>query len=297
MWVWTRALQLLRGIGFLLVSLVGLRTFDLYATERPYFIVYSHSLEEPGDLELAWSPLLGFPKAADDFVSSTFELEYGLKGWWTTEFYLDSQTTHGQSTLFTGYRWENRFRPLMREHWINPVLYFEFESLNGADKTMREVVGFDSAADKAFSNDELRMEHEHEMETKLILSSYFKGWNLSENILAVKNLSNEPWEFGYALGAGRPLALAASPRPCNLCAENLNLGIELYGGLGDRYNFGLSGTSHYLAPTLTWSLPNGIGLQVSPTFGLTSSSYPFLLRFGLSYELHGFGSSVRNLFR
>jgi hypothetical protein len=37
---------------------------------------------------------------------------------------------------FTGTRWENRFRPLLHEHWINPVLYVEFENTSGADKTL-----------------------------------------------------------------------------------------------------------------------------------------------------------------
>ena len=38
------------------------------------------------------------------------------------------------STIFTGYRWENRFRPLLREHWINPVLYIEFENIKALTK-------------------------------------------------------------------------------------------------------------------------------------------------------------------
>jgi len=54
------------------------------------------------------------------------------------ELYLDGQSTSKESTVFTGYRWENRFRPLLREHWINPVLYVEFENINGADKTPRD---------------------------------------------------------------------------------------------------------------------------------------------------------------
>jgi len=43
------------------------------------------------------------------------------------------------------------------------------------------------------SNAEARKEHIHEIELKLILSSTFKGWNLTENTLAAKNLSNSPW--------------------------------------------------------------------------------------------------------
>jgi hypothetical protein len=280
-----------RSLIFLLLPL------SLAAGERSYFVTYNHNLEEPGNLELSINPLLSFSEPAPGFIASWMEIEYGVRGWWTTELYLDGQKTMGDSTVFTGYRWENRFRPLMREHWLNPVLYFEFEDLNGADKTLLDVVGFDSKNDHAGRNDELRAEREHEIETRLILSSSLRGWNISENFLAVKNLSGEPWEFGYAVGASRPLAMAASPRACLICRENFLAGIELYGGLGDRYNPGLSGTSHYLAPSLAWELPNGLTLRVSPTWGLTQNSYRFLLRFGVSYELAGFGSRLKNFFR
>ena len=261
--------------------------------DGPYFLTYSHNMEEPGNLEISFDQVLGNPQHGNAFLGSNMELEYGLKGWWTTELYLDGQSTSNQSTLFTGYRWENRFRPLMREHWINPVLYVEFESINGADKTLREIVGHDGIEDLLEPNAEARREHLHELETKLILSSNFKGWNFSENIIAEKNLSNEPWEFGYALGVSRPLALAASAKRCSWCRENLLAGLELYGGLGTRHEFGLHDTSHYLAPTLAWQLPNGTVLSVSPGFGLNSNSAGFLLRFSVSYEVEQFARMFR----
>ena len=62
------------------------------------------------------------PPDGNRFIGSNVEFEFGATAWWTTEFYLDGQITQHDSTIFTGYRWENRFRPLMREHWINPVL-------------------------------------------------------------------------------------------------------------------------------------------------------------------------------
>ena len=88
------------------------------------------------------------------------------------------------------------------------------------------------------------------MELKLILSSNFKGWNVAENMIAEKNIAGEPWEFGYAVAMSRPLSLVASPNACRFCRENFALGAEMYGGLGDRYSFGLHDTSHYLAPTV-----------------------------------------------
>ena len=143
-------------------------------------------MEEPGSLEVEFNSTYGTQKMGNAFVAPWVELEYGATGWWTTEFYLDTQSTFNDSTLFTGFRWENRFRPLMREHWINPVLYVEFENINGADKTLKEVVGFDNQFDFSDPNSELRKEHAHEIETKLILSSDYKGWNISENFIAEK---------------------------------------------------------------------------------------------------------------
>jgi hypothetical protein len=269
----------------------------LFAAEWPYFITYSHQMEEPGSLEISSFNVVGRPSSSNSFAASLLEVEYGIKAWWTTEVYLAGQTTAGQSTLFTGWRWENRIRPLMGEHWINPVLYVEFEDLNGADKTLKEVVGFDSQFDQSEPNDIARRERKHEFETKLLLSSNFRGWNASENMIAEKNLGNEPWEFGYALGAARPLRLKASPYECNLCWENLSAGIEMYGGLGTRHDFTLAGTSHYIAPTVALELPSGTTFRVSPGFGVTGPSHPFLLRFAVSWEAPAFGRRVREWLR
>lgn len=267
------------------------------AQENPYFVAYDHYLEEPGNLEVEYFSTFGTQRGGNDFHSYWMELEYGATAWWTTEFYLDGQTTFGDSTVFTGIRWENRFRPLKREHFINPILYVEFEHKGDADKILKEGEGHDVEADFLTPNSVARQEISNEMELKLILSSTFKGWNFTQNTLAAKNLSNEPWEFGYALGASRPLALKASAKRCTLCAQNFIAGIEMYGGLGDRYHFGLRDTSHYAAPVLGWNLPSGWTLRISPGFGLNDNSHQFLLRWGVSREISGFGSMVGRLFR
>src|SRR5690348_16377698 len=91
--------------------------------EGPFFITYTHQMEEPGNLEIAVKNVTGKPGGGDRFLGHSTELEYGVTGWWTSEWYLDGQVTSGESALFTGYRWENRFRLFPQEHWINPVLY------------------------------------------------------------------------------------------------------------------------------------------------------------------------------
>jgi hypothetical protein len=267
------------------------------AQETPYFVAYSHHLEEPGNLDIEFNPLFATQHGGNDFLAGTMEFEYGVKAWWTSELYLDGQSTFSDSTIFTGFRWENRFRPLMREHWINPLLYMEYENVNEADKTMNEVTGFDNQADDLPPNAVLRREMDHEAELKLILSSDFKGWNLSENFITEKNLGHDPWEFGYAVGVSRPLRLADTPRPCNFCRENFLAGAEFYGGLGTSWNLTTSGTSHYAAPIVGWQLPSGVTLRLSPGFGLNSNSHGFILRWGVSYELEGFGWRVRKLFQ
>jgi hypothetical protein len=255
------------------------------AQEPPYLVTYSDALEEPGNLEIAVKGVQASPKNGNAFTGGVLELEYGAKGWWTTELYLDGQSTQNDSTVFTGFRWENRVRPLLRDHFINPVLYVEFEDTNHADRGLLEIVGHDSISDLTLSNAQGRKAIERELELKLIFSSTLRGWNFSENFIAEKNLSNEPWEFGYALGTSRPLASKASAHACFWCRQNFSAGAELYGGLGDRYSFGWKQTSQYLGPTVSFDIPKGPTITFSPSFGLNTNSVGVLYRFKVSYEV------------
>jgi hypothetical protein len=266
------------------------------AQENPYIVAYDHYLEEPGNLEIEYFSTFGTQRGGNDFHAFWMEFEYGATAWWTTEFYVDGQSTFGDSSVFTGVRFENRFRLLKREHFINPVLYVEYEHISGADKIFKEVEGHDVESDNADPNAKLRQEHNNEIELKLLLSGTHKGWNFTQNTLAAKNLSNHPWEFGYAIGAGRPLALKASAKRCSFCRQNFIAGAEMYGGLGDRHSFGLHETSHYLAPVIAWNLPSDWTLRLSAGFGLNDNSHRFLLRWGVSREIPGFGSMVSRLF-
>jgi hypothetical protein len=256
------------------------------AQEPPYFVTYSDYMEEPGNLDITLKSLNGTPKYGNPFVSQTLELEYGAKGWWTTEVYVAGQHTSNDSTIFTGWRWENRFRPLSGEHFINPVFYVEYENVSLADKSLLEITGHDSISDLLLTNAQGRSETERSLETKLILSSKTLGWDISENFIAEKDLNeSEPWEFGYALGVSRPLALAARGRACLVCPENFSAGVELYGGLGTTDSFGLNATSHYVGPTIQFRIPRGPSISFSPNFGLNDNSVGVLYRFDVSYEV------------
>ena len=288
---------------FPLSSLVLLFSFlaffrpALLAQESPYIVTYDHYLEEPGSLEVEYFSTFGTQRGGNDFHAFWAEFEYGATAWWTTELYLDGQTTFQDSTVFTGFRWENRFRLLQREHLVNPVLYIEYEQINGADKILKEIEGHDVESDFADSNATLRKEHNHELELKLLLSSSFKGWNVAVNPIVTKNLlPSEPWEFAYAVGASRPLALKASANRCNFCRENFIAGVEMYGGLGNTQSAGLDDTSHYFAPVVAWNLPSDWTVRVSSGFGLSDDSHRLLLRWGLSREFSGFGEVIGRWF-
>ena len=266
------------------------------AQEAPYFVTYDHHLEEPGNLEIAGSSTIGIPRSTQRlFFAPYTEIEYGVTGRWTTEFYFEGQATAGDSAVFTGWRVENRFRPLKREHWINPVLYVEYEGINEASQIKKEIVG--NAENTIENNAELADTHAHELETKLILSSNWRDWNIAENFIAEKNFSaSEGFEFGYSLGVSRPLAKLASGTECRFCRENFNAGLELYGGLGSSRGFGFHDTAHYAAPVISWQVSESSSLHFSPAIGLTGLSNPLLLRFGYSYEVQGFGHKLARMF-
>ena len=261
--------------------------------EPPYFVTYSSVMEEPGNLEIENQNLTAAPRDARAFFAPTVEFEYGGTAWWTTEVYLQGQATQFDSAIFTGFRWENRFRPLPRQYWINPVIYIEYEDVNKADKSYLEITGNTSIDRLSIPNAALRHEIERSIEGKLILSSNIKGWNLSENFIGEKAVNeNEPWEFGYALAASRPLALKGSAKECAFCLQNFAAGAELFGGLGTRYNFGIGETEQYLGPTIALNTRQ-LTYKFSPEFGLNDNSATVLWRFGVSYEI----SQFRDWFR
>lgn len=269
----------------------------LSAQESPFFVTYNHHMEEPGNLDVEASTTSGVPRAGQKAYTAPYmELEYGVTAQWTSEFYFEGQSTIGDSTVFTGWRWENRYKPLAREHWINPVLYLEYESVNEASRILKEVEG--SGADLTSRNALLRPEHDRELEGKLILSSDYRDWNIAGNFITAKNFSqSEGVEFGYSFGASRPLATLASGAECRFCRENFIAGAEIYGGLGSTVDgFSARSTQHYVAPVISWLVTENSSLRFSPGFGLTHESNPVLIRFGYTYEVQGFSSRIARLF-
>src|SRR6266700_3488097 len=230
------------------------------AQESPFFVTYTHHMEEPGNLDLEFSTTNGIPRTVQSaYVAPYLELEYGVTARWTSELYL------------------------------------EYEDLNEASRIQKEIEG--GGPDLTSPNALLSPTRDHELEGKLILSSDYHDWNISENFILAKNFSqSEGIEFGYSFGVSRPLALLASARDCHFCRENFSLGAELYGGLGSALDFGLHDTAHYFAPVLSWAVSDNSTLRLSPGIGLTHETNPVLIRFGYTYEIQGFTQRVAKLF-
>ena len=275
---------LFRPLAISLSVLIIAAALPAAAQERAYFSTYDHYLEEAGNLEVELSSTSGFPRDGQrSYTAPWLELEYGVTGWWTTELYLEGVTTRHDGSGFTGWRWENRFRPLAGEHPVNPVLYVEYERINEASRIQKEIVGSGPLSVEPI--DELRRHTAHELEAKLILSSAVRGWNVSENITFEKNLSeDEGVEFGYSAGVSRSLASLATGAACRFCRENFVLGLEAYGGLGSTAESGLAGTRHFVAPVLAWRVNDHATVKLSNGFGLTKTSDRFLLRAAFTYE-------------
>ena len=257
-----------------------------FAQERAYFVTYDHYLEEPRNLEIAIANTTGIAKRNEPtYYAPWLELEYGMTGWWTSELYLEGLATHGSGGGFTGWRWENRFRPLKSEHVLNPVIYVEYEAINEASRIQKEIVGSGALSfEEGIAH--LRSEHERELEMKLILSSALRGWNLAENFIVERNLTEaEGFELGYAVGLARNVGEVASGSSCHFCRENFVAGVESYGGLGSTTERGLKETRHYIAPVLAWRVTPTSTFKLSAGFGLTDASDRALIRVGYAVEL------------
>jgi len=265
------------GLSVVLSSVTAL------AQERPYFVTYDDQLAKPRELELSALSTMGTAKdGGSRYVAPWIELEYGVTSRWTAELYLESATYRGDGSAFTGWRLENRVRPFKGDHAVNPVLYVEYEDVTEASRIQKEIVGRGPLPNEPIAV--LDKEHEHEIEGRLILSSWVRRWNVSENLIVEKNLSeNEGVEFGYAVGVSRPLA--EPDVTCRLCAGALTIGVEMYGGLGSTSGDADAATRQFVAPILRWQVTRGGQFRASVAFGLTTTSDRALLRLGYTIEV------------
>ena len=197
--------------------------------------------------------------------------------------YLSGQHTYNDSTIFGGWRFENRFRPLPTQHIVNPILYVEYEDVNLAEKSILEVTGHASIADFLLTNAQARQDVERSLELKLILSSNFKGWNVSENFIAEK-ASRRSLGIWRMLWATPSAGTGGQSQTLRLLPGKLRRRSRVYGGLGTTNSFGLEATSQYAGPAVAFNIPNGPSLTFGTDFGLNANSLGVIYRFNVSYE-------------
>lgn len=261
---------MLRRFCLLFLAAVAAR-----AADQPFFVTYTDALEAPTDLEISLWNVAGRAAPAGRFLGTAAEFEYGATSWWTTSLYFDGGYSSAEGGKFTGYRWENRLRPPVRERWLVPAFYVELANVSPADQTLLDVVDREPTGVA-------------EVEGRFILSSHVKGWTFTGNFIAERPLSGGTTDYGYAAAVTHALAAGPLQERCRLCGQNFRVGVEAYGGE--------AGTAQYIAADLAWSTGTGNTFSVSAGFGVAGASSGFLLRAGLSHEVDDFGRSVRRLF-
>lgn len=271
------------------------------AGSGPFFVVYDHHPENKGDVEVMLMTDYARARVGSDNIAQMLEIEYGVTDQWTTEFMIEGQKTMGDTWLYTGWRWENRYRLFKEELPINPMVYVEWENLNGATKYKMEVSGFKDL--EPVENAEAKKEKERILETRLILGKDFGPMTIALNWINESDTRNK-WEtaYGYALGFSYAFNPIYSERRLkengghnhqqhrtNYNVTQWVIGAEMYGGLGDTKSFGIKPDKqeHYIAPVIqmVWHLSNiMLHFNFSPAIGLTSASDKIIFRTSIGVE-------------
>ena len=251
------------------------------------FILYNHHTADEGEREIMLMNDFGQDFDGTRYVSQMVELELGITDRWTTEFMIEGQTTSGEGGYnFTGWRWENRYRPFEYGTFLNPVLYVEWEDLSEDTKYLMEVSGRTDAEEH-----EKARPRERIFETRLIL-----GQDITERLDVAFNWINESdfdtgvTAFGYA--AGLNYKLTKRPNHVRHIEEEhgyhpeIRFGVELFGGLGDS-DKGITAnsdiTAHYLGVNALYHMTQKVMVKFGGAVGLTNVSQD-LFRLAVGYE-------------
>lgn len=280
---------------FSLIGTLVMFHASVFAGNGPFFVTYDHHPAEKGEFEIMlMNDFAVKSRVGKDYVAQMMEVEYGVTDRWTTEPMWEWQKTYGDSMLFTGWRWENRVRLFKRELPVNPMLYAEWENLNGATKFKMEVSGFrDKEAER---NKVARKEQERILETRLVLGKDFGPLTVAFNWINETDTQRKNAEtaFGYSFGVKYTFNSSHSEKSMEEHHEEHKgtqwvVGAEMYGALGDTHTFGIYGDDqeHYFAPVIqvmTHISGQMFHFHVSPAIGLTEGSDNLYLRTAIGVE-------------
>jgi len=284
-----------RGGAFAAFAVATLLPISAWAGNGANFVLYNQHTEEQGETEVKlFSDFSDGGKGEEGYSAQLLEIEHGVTDYWTTALYFEGVKIDGEDYEFGGFRFENRVRLFDYGHFLNPVLYVEYEYLKPEHRYIRAVTG---RTDEDEGEEEGEEKAEHEIESRLILGHDFTDrLNLAFNWINETNLESGKWEFGYATGLNLTLYEAEDDEggersghfhSTNCDIEELILGIELYGGLGDTV-LGLTAdpdrTKQYLGVNLRAELEHHIQFGIGGAFGLTGDSENAILRLVAGYE-------------
>ncbi len=262
------------------------------------FVLYNQHTEEQGETEVKlFSDFSNTGGNDADYAAQLFEIEYGVTDYWTTAFYFEGDKIQNEDYEFGGFRFENRVRLFEYGTFLNPVLYVEYEYLKPAHRYIRAVTG---RTDKHEGEEEEEEGAEHEIESRLILAQDLTDrFNVAFNWINETDLKSGDWEFGYAAGINYVLydpesgeggvsgGHYSTQSHGGWSVEELKLGIEAYGGLGDSVlglTWGGNKTQQYLGVNLQAELENEVTIGIGGAFGLTDSSEDAIVRLVTGYE-------------
>ena len=145
-------------------------------------MTYSQVLEEPGNLEIAQKGLTGVPKLKRVLQLRRWSWNTAPRRGGRPSFTCKAKPRERLDHLHRLSLGEPLSRAAHRT-LVNPVLYLEYEDMNGADKSVLEVAGHDSISDLQVTGTPRAVARsERTMEGKLILSSNAEGLELSPKI-------------------------------------------------------------------------------------------------------------------
>ena len=66
--------------GFTTLAVLAISCWQMRAAEGPYFVTYTHRMEEQGNLDLETRSVLSKPGGGNRFLGAATEFEYGVAG-------------------------------------------------------------------------------------------------------------------------------------------------------------------------------------------------------------------------
>ncbi|MBY0423810.1 MAG: hypothetical protein K2Q06_16010 [Parvularculaceae bacterium] len=214
--------------------------------------VYSPEVEKGvAELEFRGARLTGGPDGGEGVY--VYEGAYGVTTWWKTGLVLETENEPNGPLKIESVELENVFAlPRIPGVPVDVGIYAEYEATTrGADSAkLRWLAAFDAGP----------------VETKL-------NFNVEKTFSA-----SDPWEFGYGFLSAVEIF------------DDVELGVEGFGGLGDARDFGgLSRREHYIGPVALFEierdwLPGEIDIEAGYLFGVGGAEAEGQARLLLEWE-------------